>query len=62
MTDKSLEDAGTFYCSTCLVDRLVDRRSPDPRYCQDCYDFLLEEVELLEMQGRTRRPAWAPKP
>ncbi|MBI4286636.1 MAG: hypothetical protein HY670_12175, partial [Chloroflexi bacterium] len=32
-------------------------RSPDKRYCQGCYDFLLAEAELDTGRGR---PGWAP--
>jgi len=32
--------------------------SPDPRYCQSCYDFLLEEAALLT---GTTRPKWIPR-
>ena len=55
---KRLENAGGFFCEACLMDKLVDRRSPDPRYCQDCYDFLTEEAKLL---SGTRCPKWVPK-
>ena len=57
--DLALENAGSFFCEACLVDKLVGQRSPDPRYCQNCYDFLTEEAKLL---SGTRRPKWVPKP
>ena len=50
---------GSFFCEACLVDKLVEQRSPDSRYCQDCYDFLTGEAKLL---SGTRRPKWVPKP
>lgn len=56
--DKRLEN-GSFFCKACCEDREAGRRSPDPRYCQDCYDFLTEEAKLL---NGTRRPKWVPKP
>jgi len=54
-----LKAAGThFFCLGCLVHRPIDDRSADPRYCQSCFDFLLEEASLLPP---TKRPAWIPK-
>lgn len=51
--------AGThFFCQTCLVARPVSDRSPDPRYCWGCYDFLAEEAKMLPAN---KRPAWIPK-
>ena len=50
---------GGFFCQACLVGKPVDEMSPDPRYCQGCYDFLIEEAKLL---SGTRRPKWIPKP
>lgn len=34
---------GTFFCMACLEDRQPVESSPDPRYCQGCYDFLTGE-------------------
>ncbi len=48
----------TFWCHACLDDKLASEASPDPRYCQDCYDFLLKEAEMLP-EGK--RPAWIPQ-
>lgn len=36
-----------FFCEACLVDKPAAEKSPDPRYCQLCYDFLLKEVETI---------------
>ena len=53
--------AGThFWCHTCLVARPIDSGSPDPRYCQGCYDFLLKEADMLTERGYTKRPWWWP--
>lgn len=41
-----------FWCTTCLMARPLDDLSPDPRYCQGCYDFLLKEVEMLNSGKR----------
>lgn len=46
-----------FYCQACLMDKPASEASPDPRYCLSCYDFLLQEAEMLP--SRTR-PAWIP--
>lgn len=43
--DKEVEKAGGFWCHACLVSHPADRQSPDPRYCQRCYDLLLKEAE-----------------
>ena len=55
--DKELFAAGThFWCEGCLIARPLDARSPDPRYCQGCHDFLSEEASHL-----SRKPSWTPK-
>jgi hypothetical protein len=61
--DNQLIAAGThFWCEACLVARPLDDRSPDPRYCQGCYEFLLKEAKMLKEAGSWRRPDWIPKP
>jgi len=50
--------ADLFYCYTCLEDKDRKELSPDPRYCQGCYAFLLKEAEILP---GGKRPAWIPK-
>jgi len=57
--DTALENAGGFFCEACLGVKTVDERSQDPRYCQGCYDYLIEEAKLLSGPGR---PKWIPKP
>ncbi len=49
--------ADLFFCYTCLEDKPATEASPDPRYCQGCYDFLTKEAELLD----GRKPTWVPK-
>ncbi len=49
--------ADLFFCYTCLEDKPAIEASPDPRYCQGCYDFLTKEAELLD----GRKPTWVPK-
>lgn len=53
---QGVEGAGAFFCHACLVDH--DLVSPDLRYCQQCYDFLLKEAEHLSGNSR---PGWIPK-
>ena len=47
-----------FYCHACLMDKPANEQSPDPRYCQGCFDFLTKEAELLP---GGKRPSWKPK-
>jgi len=57
--DNELIAAGThFWCETCFRARPLDDRSPDERYCQGCYDFLLEEAKMLT--GHIKKPTWIP--
>ena len=56
--DMAIVKADGFFCQTCLVGKPHSEQSPDPRYCQGCYDFLLKEAEMLP---RNKRPAWIPK-
>jgi len=53
------EKTGSFWCHACLEDRPTTEQSPDLRYCRQCNDFLIKEVELLSSSGEQ---AWAPKP
>ena len=56
--NREIEKAGGFWCHACLVSHPATEQSPDPRYCQGCYDFLHKEAEMLP---RNKRPAWIPK-
>ena len=38
--DGSIINAGGFFCSACLMGKAQSGASPDPRYCQVCYQFL----------------------
>ena len=40
-----IEDGG-FFCQACLIGKEKTTISPDPRYCQGCYDFLRGEAEV----------------
>lgn len=56
--DVEITNAGGFFCEACLVGKPVEEQSSDPRYCQGCYVFLLNEAEILPT---AKRPAWTPK-
>ena len=56
--DIEIINVGGFFCEACVVGKPVVEQSPDPRYCQGCYDFLKAEAEMLPA---TKRPAWRPK-
>ena len=43
--DFALIKDGGFFCKACLMGKDKAGISPDPRYCQDCYDFLREAME-----------------
>jgi len=50
--DNALIAAGThFWCETCIVARPIETRSPDYRYCQGCYEFLLKEAQMDTSRG-----------
>lgn len=52
--DKTIIEAGSFFCSACLVGKPAVEQSPDSRYCQGCYEFLLKEAEMLDSGKRCR--------
>jgi len=56
--DLEIINAAGFFCHACVVGKPASEQSPDPRYCQNCYEFLLKEVELLPA---SKRPKWIPK-
>lgn len=56
--DMAIIEGGGFFCHACLDDKPATEDSPDPRYCQGCYDFLVKEAEML---SGGKRPAWIPK-
>ncbi len=51
---KVIEDGG-FFCQGCIVGKKKTEISPDPRYCQDCYDFLREAKEVFREGGKWQR-------
>ena len=58
--DKAIIEAGGFWCSACLSGKPANEQSPDPRYCQGCFKFLLDEAALLS--PNRGKPAWVPTP
>lgn len=56
--DVAIEKEGGFFCKACLTGLAINRQSPDPRYCNDCYDSLVSEAEMLPPK---KRPAWVPR-
>lgn len=56
-----LEQQVEFLCQACLEDKPPQEKSSDPRYCQGCYDFLLEEAKRLMEHGVTKRANWIPQ-
>jgi len=45
--DIQIINAGGFICQACLVGKPAAEQSPDSRYCQGCYEFLLGEAKML---------------
>lgn len=46
------------YCHACFRDILPVGKSPDPRYCRGCYDFLCKEAEN---NPPMRKVGWIPR-
>ncbi len=51
--DSSIINASGFFCSACLVGKPQSEASPDPRYCQVCYQFLLKKAEDTHFKAIT---------
>ena len=61
--DRETETAGGFFCEACLAEKPLANKSPDPRYCQGCYEFLKTEWQRQLIIAATRKikpPAWVP--
>ncbi|MFC1869866.1 hypothetical protein ACFLYE_01180 [Chloroflexota bacterium] len=57
--DNELIAAGThFWCQTHGTAQPLEKQSPDPRYCKECCEYLLQEAELLPS---TKRSKWIPR-
>ena len=56
--DREVIDGGGFFCLGCLICKLPDDISLDPRYCINCYEVLVQEAELAPAGAKmTWRPA-----
>ena len=51
---------GSFFCNACLVGKPAVEQSLDKRYCQGCYDILLNEASLLPVGSK--KQGWQPVP
>jgi len=60
--DNELIAAGAhFWCEAHRTAQPLEKQSPDPRYCQDCFDFFMTyEVPILS--PKAGRPKWVPVP
>ena len=56
--DIAIVDTGGFFCYACLIGMPAIDQSPDPRYCQICYEFLLEEASMI---SKKKLPGWVPQ-
>lgn len=46
---------GHFWCYTHLADLPLEKQSPDPRYCQQCFEILVKEAKDT---GRSKGRVW----
>ena len=51
---------GMFWCYTHLQDLPVEKQSPDPRYCQQCYENLVKDADDMKAVGNYHKPWWIP--
>lgn len=56
--DVKIVKAGGLFCHACLVGKPSVEKSPDPRYCQGCNDFLSDEAKRVPVG---QYPRWVPK-
>ena len=57
LRDRVAVEAGGCFCHACLTGKPSPEQSPDTRYCQQCFEFLLKEAALLD----GRKPSWIPR-
>lgn len=55
--DVAIVNFGGFFCKACLVGKPKEEQSTDPRYCNACFDFLVEEAKFLQPG---KHPQWVP--
>ena len=56
--DISIVNNGGLFCEACLVGKAPEEQASDPRYCQSCFGFLMEEAKLVT---RWKIPEWIPR-
>jgi len=49
---------GMFWCYTHLADLPLEKQSPDPRYCQECFELFLHEVDDMKSSGNHHKSWW----
>jgi hypothetical protein len=52
---------GMFWCYTHLLYLPLTEQSHDPRYCQQCFEVLMEEAKGMRLSGNHHKPWWIPK-
>ncbi len=55
--DLEIEGDGGFWCEACIIGKPQTEASPDPRYCQGCFEVLSEEAKLDKSWARS---GWKP--
>ena len=55
--DLEIVKKGGFWCEACLIGKPSSAQSPDSRYCNFCYEFLVEEAGLDKSWARS---GWKP--
>ena len=48
--------SGMFWCYTHLQDLPVEKQSPDPRYCQKCFEVLSQEAKDTGIRHSRKAP------
>jgi hypothetical protein len=51
---------GMFWCYTHLVYLLLEKKSLDPRYCQECFEVLSQETKDTSVRHSKKAPWWLP--
>ena len=57
--DKAMIETGGFFYQAYLKGKSGNEQSPDERYCQDCFEYLSREAEVLP-ESRKRK-SWIPR-
>ena len=51
---------GLFWCYAHLQDLPLEKQSPDPRYCQKCFEVLSQEAKDTGVRHSKKAPWWLP--